>query len=42
MGWKCPVLGDAYIAPSDSVGVRVYCRWICKDGLDDLVRDMLD
>jgi len=36
------VLGSAYIAPSDSVGVGVHCRWILMDGLDGLVRDMLN
>jgi len=29
-------------APYDSVGVGVHCRWIRMDGLDGLVRDMLD
>jgi len=26
----------------DSVGVGVHWKWICMDGLDGLVRDMLD
>jgi len=42
MGWKRLVLGDAYTATSDNVGAEVHCRWIGKDGLDGLVRDMLD
>jgi len=40
--WKCPVLGGAYTATSDSVGAGVHCKWICRDRFDGLVRDMLD
>jgi len=40
--WKCSVFGSAYTAPSDSVGTGVYCRWICMNEFDGLVRDMLD
>jgi len=36
------LLGGAEAALGDSAGVGVCCKWICMDGLDGLVRDMLD
>jgi len=36
------LLGGAYATSGDSVGTGIHCRWICMDGFDGLVRDMLD
>jgi len=46
--WNCQAvytsisLGGALAALGDSAWARVYCRWICMDGFEGLVRDMLD